>query len=91
MDTFLRTSLQWMLTSHLMNPTFFQDKTQSNELEADFLNMIKDICKEITARVIVRDERLTLYPYNKEQDSDLFPMHCTNLHNLISKTVTKKE
>lgn len=57
-----------MLTSHLTNPTFLQDKTQSNELEADFLNMIKDICKEITARVIAKDERLNLCPYDKEQD-----------------------
>lgn len=57
-----------MLTSHLTNPAFLQDKTQSNELEADFLNMTKDICKELTARVVVKDERLNLLPYDKKQD-----------------------
>lgn len=56
-----------MLTSHLTNSTFLQDKTQSNELEADFLNMIKDICKEITARVIAKDERLNLCPMTRSK------------------------
>jgi hypothetical protein len=55
-----------MLTSYQRNPTFFQDKTQSNKLKADFLNMIKDICKEITLRVTIKDKRLNPLPYDRD-------------------------